>query len=217
MMKNYNAWMNSSDDSEEIVYGMTEKTLIKINNSPTETESIINDANEWQKDVDLIWLISKSIYTPSFGDFIEYQGNFYLNVFLPEERETYWSSKARLCNSTYPIKSNKTRVLKVDTQGNPVLDKFGDPVYIVNEGTITNIPCIVESSIIAADENKQLPLPQGQLRVTLQYQNVEDIQVNKTFTMYNNTYMIRYVDYTKVINDKGIITLSVEQVTSEVK
>jgi hypothetical protein len=35
--------------------------------------------------------------------------------------------------------------------------------------------------------------------------------------MFNNTYKIRNVDYTKVINNKGIIVLSVEEVTSEVK
>lgn len=216
-MKNYNNWMTSSDNSEEIVYDMTEKSLIKINKSNSNYESIINDANEWQKDVDLIWLIKKPLYTPNFGDFIEYQGYFYLNVYMPEERETYWSSKARLCNSTYPIKASKTKVLKRDVQGNPVLDKFGDPVYTYTAGQTTYLPCIAESSFISTDENKQLPLPQGQLRVTLQYQNVEDIQVNKTFTMYNNTYKIRNVDYTKVINDKGIMILSVEQVTSEVE
>jgi hypothetical protein len=73
----------------------------------------------------------------------------------------------------------------------------------------------VESSIIAADENKQLPLPQGQLRVTMSYR--DDIKVNDTFSMYNNTYKIRGIDYTKVINGKGVMALSVEQVTSEVK
>lgn len=216
-MKNYNNWMTSSDNSEEIVYDMTEKSLIKINNSESNFESIINDANEWQKDVDLIWLIKKSLYTPYLGDFIEYQGNSYLNVFMSEERITFWSSKARLCNSTYPVKANKTKVLKLDAEGKPVLDKFGDPVYIYTDGQITNIPCITESSIIASDENKQLPLPQGQLRITMQYQNIDDIKVNNTFAMYNNTYKIRNIDYTKVINNKGIVVLSVEQVTSEVK
>jgi hypothetical protein len=60
----------------------------------------------------------------------------------------------------------------------------------------------VESSIIAADENKQLPLPQGQLRVTMSYR--DDVKVNDTFSMYNNTYKIRGIDYTKVINGKGL-------------
>jgi hypothetical protein len=73
----------------------------------------------------------------------------------------------------------------------------------------------VESSIIAADENNQLPIPQGQLRVTLSYR--DDVKVNDTFSMYNNTYKIRGIDYTKVVNGKGIITLAVEQVQSEVK
>jgi pyrimidine operon attenuation protein/uracil phosphoribosyltransferase len=71
---------------------------------------------------------------------------------------------------------------------------------------LLNLPCIVESSIIAADENKQLPIPQGQLRVTLSYR--DDVKVNDTFSMYNNTYKIRGIDYTKVINGKGIMVIS---------
>ena len=126
--------------------------------------------------------------------------------------EIYPTATLKLCNSTYPIKQNKTKTLKLDTQGKPVTDKFGDPVYIYTDGQIINIPCIVESSIVAADENKQLPLPQGQLRVTMQYR--EDIKMNDTFPMYNNTYKIRNIDYTKVINSKGIMTLSVEQVVN---
>jgi hypothetical protein len=59
------------------------------------------------------------------------------------------------------------------------------------------------------------PLPQGQLRVTMSYR--DDVKVNDTFSMYNNTYKIRGIDYTKVINGKGIMVLAVEQVQSEVK
>ena len=148
------------------------------------------------------------------GSVVELQNKSYLIMdFLGEGvNEIYPTATLKLCNSTYPIKQNKTKTLKLDTQGKPVTDKFGDPVYIYTDGQIIDIPCIVESSIVAADENKQLPLPQGQLRVTMQYR--EDIKMNNTFPMYNNTYKIRNIDYTKVINNKGIMTLSVEQVVN---
>jgi hypothetical protein len=151
------------------------------------------------------------------GSVVELNGNSYLIMDFQGEgiNQIYPSATLKLCNSTYPIKSVKTKVLKLDSQGKPVTDKFGDPVYIYTDGAITSLPCIVESSIIAADENKQLPLPQGQLRVTMSYR--DDVKVNDTFPMYNNTYKIRGIDYTKVINGKGIMVLAVEQVQSEVK
>jgi hypothetical protein len=204
-MKNYNLWMNSSDDSEEIVYGLTEKSLIKINNSTVGFECIVNDANEWQKDVDLIWLISKLVYTPSFGDFIEYQSNYYLNVFSPEERETYWSSKARLCNSTYPIKSDKLRTLK----GYNHLNK---PIYEDVYDIDRLEPCIVESRNYATDTNAQLIIPNNSVLITIKYQPSDTLKENYEFTLYNNKYKVINIDYTRVINEKGIITLLAERV-----
>jgi hypothetical protein len=150
-----------------------------------------------------------------FGDVVNHKNNNWLVVTNPDDNKMNLTTIMKLCNSTYPIKSAGTKTLKLDSNGNPVLDKFDNPVYTYTEGTNISIPCIVESSFIATDENKQLPLPQGQLRVTMQYR--DDIKVNDTFAMFNNTYKIRNVDYTKVINNKGIIVLSVEEVTSEVK
>jgi hypothetical protein len=161
------------------------------------------------------------LFTPNtkidIGSVVELNSHSYLIMDFQGEgiNEVYPNATLKLCNSTYPIKNNKTKVLKNDSQGKPILDKFGDPVYIYTDGATVNLPCIVESSIIAADENNQLPIPQGQLRVTLSYR--DDVKVNDTFSMYNNTYKIRGIDYTKVVNGKGIITLAVEQVQSEVK
>jgi hypothetical protein len=161
------------------------------------------------------------LFTPNtkidIGSVVLINNNNYLIMDFQSEgiNEIYPNATLKLCNSTYPIKSGKTKTLKLDSNGNPVLDKFDNPVYIYTEGANINIPCIVESSIIAADENKQLPLPQGQLRVTMSYR--DDIKVNDTFSMYSNSYKIRNIDYTKVINNKGIMVLAVEEVTSEVK
>jgi hypothetical protein len=205
MMKNYNTWMNSSDNSEEIVFDMCEKSLIKINNSSTEYEIIVNDANEWQKEVDVIWLVKKTIFQPNVGDFIEFEGNKYLNVYISEERETYWSSKARLCNSTYPIKLNKTTVLKGHNQlGKPIKEE----VYEIDRLE----PCIVETGNYTSDTDKQLVIPRNTMYITMKYQPSDTLVVNYEFTMYNNKYKIVDIDYTKVINDKGIIKIIAERV-----
>jgi hypothetical protein len=151
------------------------------------------------------------------GSVVPLNGNSYMVMDFQGEgiNEIYPSATLKLCNSTYPINGSRTKVLKTDSNGKAVLNKFNDPVYIYTDGATTNTPCIVASTIIAADENKQLPLPEGQLTVTLSYR--DDVKVNDTFSMYNNNYKIRGIDYTKVINGKGIMVLSVEQVQSEVK
>jgi hypothetical protein len=156
------------------------------------------------------------LFTPNtkvnIGSVVEINNINYLIMDFQGEgiNEIYPSATLKLCNSSIPIQSSKTKTLKLDAQNKPVLDKFNDPVYIYSNGQITNIPCIVESSIIASDENKQLPLPEGHLHVTMQYR--DDVKVNDTFTMYNNSYKIRTIDYTNVIDNKGIMVLSVEQV-----
>lgn len=213
---------NGNKQSEGIINASKQTIKNNFNNSLFTEKVLINaiefDAIITQKDKSED---KKILFMPDtkvdIGSVVELNSNSYLIMdFLSEGiNEIYPTGTLKLCNSIYPIKSVKTKVLKRDSQGKPVTDKFGDPVYIYTDGATTNLPCIVESSIIAADENKQLPLPQGQLRVTLSYR--DDVKVNDTFPMYNNTYKIRGIDYTKVINGKGIMALSVEQVQSEVK
>jgi hypothetical protein len=209
----------SGYENDEFTQNATAAFDELLSNSPESYSVLVNGSDTKQviiqfKDESERYLISR-IGDVQLGDLLKHKNLDWLVISFPEDNKMNLTSIMKLCNSTYPIKSNKTKVLKTDSQGKPVLDKFGDPVYTYTDGATVNLPCIVESSIIAADENNQLPIPQGQLRVTLSYR--DDVKVNDTFSMYNNTYKIRGIDYTKVVNGKGIITLAVEQVQSEVK
>jgi hypothetical protein len=206
-MKNYSQWMNQTDNSEDLVYEMASKDLVKINGSETDYEVIINDTNEWQKEVDLIWLVKKNVFIPNIGDYIKYKDLFYLNVHLSEERETYWSSKARLCNSTFPIQTNKTSVL-VGT------DDYGRPEYEYAE-SIKQEPCIVEPRYFFKGMTDQMTNPQDSIAVTLKYQESDSLQENHEFDMYKSKYKITFIDYSKVINGKGVITVTGERVIKD--
>jgi hypothetical protein len=219
-MKNYSNYHNTNENQKISHDGLLllERSLngfegydVSINNS-TNSKVLVYQKYDAASTVKKVIGRIEDI---EIGNVMTIENLNWLIITLPEDNKIYRKAEMQLCNSTYPIKSTRTRVLKLDSQGKPVTDKFGDPVYIYTDGAITSLPCIVESSIIAADENKQLPLPQGQLRVTMSYR--DDVKVNDTFSMYNNTYKIRGIDYTKVINAKGIMVLAVEQVQSEVK
>ncbi|MBL4950988.1 hypothetical protein JK635_01880 [Neobacillus sp. YIM B02564] len=151
------------------------------------------------------------------GSVVKWKNSYFLVTdFIGNEiNEIYPIATIKLCNNRLSIKTIDTKEIKKDLEGNPILNKFGDPIYITKEGKLIDIPCIVQNTITSGDENKQFPLPQGSLYITLQYQKNEEIQINKTLRMYNNIYKIRNIDYTNVIDEKGIMILLVEQVTSE--
>jgi hypothetical protein len=141
------------------------------------------------------------------GSVVELKSKFYLIMdFLSEGiNEIYPTATLRLTNSTYPIQSgNKTR----EIMG---YDQFGKPLYSYVYEINKNVPCIVESGIVQTDTNAQLVIPKNTVYVTLQYQTSETLIENYEFTMYNNKYKIKDIDYTKVINDKGIIKIIAER------
>jgi hypothetical protein len=206
-MKDYSRWMNEGSSAEEVVYDLSAKSQIKINNDEaTLYESIINDANEWQKEVDLIWLIKKSLFTPKHGDYITFNGKKYLSVFVPEERDFFWSSKMRLCNSNFPLPGTTTRT-KI---GND--PRTGRPVYEDVTSPPTLLPCIVESTIYLPNDSQTIQLPNGKILVTLPYTVNDVIAENKEFEMYGEQYKIVGIDRSQSVDGVGLMILHCERV-----
>jgi len=122
-----------------------------------------------------------------------------------EVNEVYPTAQLKLCNSTFPIQSDKTKVLI----GNDPIT--GRPIYEEVEGAIVYEPCIVETKYPANNASEQLPLPNGDLSVTIKYRADESLKVNYEFAMYGNQYKVSDFDLTKVINDKGIMRIIAER------
>lgn len=138
----------------------------------------------------------------SKGAICEIGSNFYILKDFQGEgiHDIYPTATAKLCNSKFPVKRNKTRIsLGVDADGRPVtIDSYAEE-YLE--------PCIAETTYPSVDGNSQLPLPEGNINITMKYQLADNIVVNQNFEMYGQTYEIVNIDYTNVVNDKGIMII----------
>jgi hypothetical protein len=141
------------------------------------------------------------------GSVVNLSGNNYLVMDFKGEgiNEIYPSGTIKLCNSIYPIKSNPTKTI-IGYYDN------GKPEYGEVYATDRLEPCIVESKNYATNTNAQLIVQNNAILITIKYQPSETFKVNYEFTMYNNKYKITDIDYTKVINGKGIIQILAERV-----
>lgn len=142
------------------------------------------------------------------------QGNLFkigdlnwLVVTFPEDNKIYRKAELRLCNSTFLLEIDKTKELKGK-------DSLGRPVY--EEVLVTkNEPCIVETNYYMNNRNEQITLPSDSVMITLKYQKALNLDINKEFDLYNSRFRITFVDYSKVILDKGVMTITGERVMNK--
>lgn len=151
-MKNYSSWhIDTSNTHEEKVFDLCKKSQAIINNSTLEYECIINDANEWQNNVDAIILIKKSVYTGiKCGDVITVENKNYIVFFEPEDRDFFWSAKMRLSNNTLKF-----------------YDKNGNSSQFLSPDGYHEIPCIFSKGSIDLQEGRFMSLPSGNYRVII--------------------------------------------------
>lgn len=144
------------------------------------------------------------------------ESNYLVVDFLGEGiYEVYPTATLKLCNSTFPITSDKTTILLRDEDGNLVLDDYDRPIPIEVGGEPIDIPCVVETKYYFNNRNEQITLPEDRIMITMKYLEAEDIQINKRFSMYKSSFKITFVDYSKVINGIGVMTLTGERVVSD--
>lgn len=139
------------------------------------------------------------------GNLLVIEDNTWLITTFPEDNKFYRKAEMQVCNATFPIKYNKTRVLIGH-------DYAGRPVY---EDQIEEIrvPCVVESQYTRRINNSiQFNIPEGRMRIMLPYQITENTTVNFEFEMHEQRYKIFDIDFSDVINEKGIMTIIAEKV-----
>ncbi|KON87343.1 hypothetical protein AF332_11240 [Sporosarcina globispora] len=138
------------------------------------------------------------------GNLLKVRELNWLITTLPEDNKIYRKAEIQLCNSTFPISSNKTSVLIG-------YNEFDEPIY---EDTVTEVtsPCIVSTSMQSANTDEPINLPEGQIEVTIPYTESENILEGKEFKMYNATYKIIGIDYTKAINQTGLVIIKGKRV-----
>lgn len=187
-----------------------------ILNSPTRKEVIVNDDVAPQycivSDVKT-YFERKFLFLPDFninnGDYIHYQNFTYL-VTDRKISDEFPEGIGELCNATFPLKTESTFDYFRDDQGNIVYDDVsGEPITIPVEAKDINLPCVVENKYRVSDKSEQMWVADNDITIILPYHS--EIKMGKTFEMYDDIYKIVNIDFTKVINNTGILTLRGEK------
>lgn len=173
--------------------------LIMVNEINTEG-IVTNKTDSYDKEV--LFLPEQEVY---IGDIVKYKNDNYLTMEF-FENEVYPKAEMRLCNSTFPIQTNKTRVLIGH-------DDFGKPIY-KEESTTIPTPCIIESRYAFTRGEQQISLPDNRIEIMLKYTDSESLYLDTEFTLRDGTYKIKNIDYSQVIKDKGILVISAERQVS---
>jgi hypothetical protein len=177
---------------------------VTINNSPTTSDVWITDDSETKElkrittkpDADVL----------NVGDVVNWNGANWLTLIVDDMSGIYYRGTLELCNSTLTIQSPPTQV---DTG---LTDGMGRPIITETPSTSTNYPCIVKSNgYLRKQTDEQINLPEGRMLISIQYTTNPMIVENAEFTMYNRKYKIISCDYTNVMDNKGIITLTVDR------
>lgn len=147
------------------------------------------------------------------GNLLYFKDFNWLVISFPEDNKIYRKAEIQLCNATFPIKYNKKKVLLRDENGKVITDDFGKPEYTEAYEIEKDEPCVVENKLInTLSDNDQIQLPNGQISIKLKYQQSDTIQLNYVFNMFNDNYKIIDIDYTKVINNVGIVIIRAKKV-----
>ncbi|EGL20055.1 MULTISPECIES: hypothetical protein [unclassified Paenibacillus] len=188
-MKDYSKWMSPNSDSEEIVFDLCEKSKVKINDLSTGSvtyDAIINDANEWQKDVDMIVLIKKTVYEIKTGDYIEIDNTPYIVLFQAEDRDFFWSVRVRKCHSRLKWTNKAGQLIEV-------------PFWLENV-----------TSAVGIESGKIINLPNEERKVTIQF-NVDTAQIGKShrFILDRRAWKVSAIDG---LSRANLLTLTLQEV-----
>lgn len=145
------------------------------------------------------------------GNYILYDNQTWLVVTKPEDNGTYRKADIYLCSSVLPLKENDKDIIVG-------LDEYGRPITETIAGEVAMMPCVPklnDASTSIAESNKPINLLDNQILVTIPYRESISIAYDERFAMYNDTYRIIRIDYSKSINGIGIIKLLGERIGRE--
>lgn len=215
--KNFHG-LNKENSSQDNVINNTKRVVEDSFNYSLLTEKVLVDGVEYdalvkqEKKSEDKKLIFKPDTKINIGSIIKFNNIDYLTMdFLGEGiNEVYPTATIKVCNSLFPIITNKSTVLLRDDEGNLVYDDLtGEPIEVESGGTTTIVPCIVENKYRVDDSNNQLTLPENELLITLPF--YPEIKLDYKFSLYDESFKVINLDRTKVINNKGVLSIRVRR------
>jgi hypothetical protein len=195
-MKDYSLWMNNNDNEHvDIVFDMCPKERITINGGTKQYKCIVNDANEWQENVNIIVLINKDVLAEDnlnikLGDYITYKNEDYIIRFDVEDRDVFWSAKCQKCNNHL--------------------------TYLTPTSQLITTPCIISNKSLytsGIQDNKLIITPDTKLNIicpvnenTLRFERGMRFLIGASGKYF--AYKVSMVD---LVSQVGLINLVVEE------
>lgn len=198
-------YLSTSDDylsgyeNEEFTLNATSAFDEVLNNSPESYDILHNSIPsrmviQDQDDREKKKVLSK-LGTIERGDIISYKGQDWLVTDYVDDNKMYQTAKMHLCNASILISSGE----KV-----PIgWDDFNNPIYGDDEDTAEEIKCIAEKTMVYEGMDNPINLDEDKIKITLSYFPITADE----FQLYGENYVIKSIDKTKSINEKGLLIL----------
>ncbi|MBD8006421.1 Ig domain-containing protein [Bacillus norwichensis] len=145
------------------------------------------------------------------GDLVTFNDHQYIIITeSTSKRYAKYRAIMRHCNFTIQFPGEIERVPVLDEDGNPVLDKYGRPIYEDIEGDPIFIPAIVDDKYFQVNNQFQMRVADNQIMVIVQDNelNRDKFEVNERFELMGKEWKVLQDDLTKV----GMLILTCERV-----
>lgn len=145
--------------------------------------------------------------TCNMGDYVLFDSVNWMVTDYNAHDPIYPKAKIERCNNSIIVVTGNTEVVTgYDTMGRPIMSG--------NELTDT-LPCIVKDHNGNGRFNNDISAPSDRIGITVQYNSTgKEIGEDDEYTFYNRTYKVVSIDFSKVYNDVGFISLNAIRVVT---
>jgi hypothetical protein len=186
--------------------------LVKINGVDMEVQlqdinAITRSANVSLVQNVLKFMILKPNTSVNIGDMVELDGKFWMVTDYVSDNPLFPKAKIGKCNFSLHLKTDETKTLIG-------YDNFKRPQYDT-QPIFTDIQCILQTYVSNISLNNTINLPQGQVLVTIQYNDIaKSIKENDEFDIYNRQYKVVGMDYSNIVQGIGCLAIIAERVVN---
>lgn len=143
------------------------------------------------------------------GAVIDVEGIKYLAITESvSERGKKYKVLARHCNYVIEIEGEVTQVPRLDENGNPMYDDFGQPLFTTVYGDPIYVPSIVDNKTFSIDNSSSIRVPANQIEVIVSdtTQSTSKLKANFNFMLMDKNWKVVNQDKSK----KGLLILTCE-------
>jgi hypothetical protein len=186
--------------------------VVKVNGIDMEVQLQDINAITRSSNVSLVqnvlkFMILKPNKSVNIGDMVELEGKFWMVTDYVSDNPLFPRAKIGKCNYTLHLKTGETKTIIG-------YDNFKRPQYDI-QPTFTDIQSILQTSVSNISLNNTINLPQGQVLVTVQYNELaKNIKENDEFDIYNRQYKVVGLDYSNIVQGIGCLAIVAERVVN---